>query len=264
MKPAKNSRQGQQTARVAPGINIGFLALVFLMAATGTLLYTDAVAPGLAAFVFVLSGWLIALCLHEFGHAVTAYRGGDYKIAETGYLTLDPLSYTHPVHSLLMPAVFMVLGYIALPGGAVYVRPAALRSHHWNCAVSAAGPLATLLCLCLLATPFSLEWYDGNGTPEFWGALAMLAGFLTLSLVWNLLPVPGLDGWGIIEPYLSRDIQIHAQRWRQIGPMLLIVAVITVRPIGEFVFNIARVILVNFDVPGKYLSIGWKLFSFWR
>jgi len=68
------------------------------------------------------------VCLHEFGHAWAAYRGGDYTVREKGYLTLNPIHYTHPVYSLLMPVVFMMLGGIGLRAwantilGAFYTR----------------------------------------------------------------------------------------------------------------------------------------------
>lgn len=47
-------------------------------------------------FVFVIAGWLVSLCLHEFGHAFTAWRFGDHDVAVRGYLTLDPRRYSHP------------------------------------------------------------------------------------------------------------------------------------------------------------------------
>ena len=51
-------------------------------------------------FIFVIAGWLVSLCLHEFGHAFTAWRFGDHDVAVRGYLTLDPRRYSHPVLSL--------------------------------------------------------------------------------------------------------------------------------------------------------------------
>jgi Zn-dependent protease len=48
-------------------------------------------------FLFVVSGWLVSLCLHEYAHAVVAYRAGDRDIAHRGYLTLNPLKYSHPL-----------------------------------------------------------------------------------------------------------------------------------------------------------------------
>ena len=79
-------------------------------------------------FIIVLVGWVFSLCLHEFSHALVAYYGGDTTVREKGYLTFNPLKYTHPVYSLLLPLLFLVLGGIGLPGGAVYIETWRLRS----------------------------------------------------------------------------------------------------------------------------------------
>ena len=75
-------------------------------------------------FIVVLVGWIFSLCLHEFSHALVAYYGGDTTVREKGYLTFNPLKYTHPVYSLLLPMLFLLLGGIGLPGGAVYIENA--------------------------------------------------------------------------------------------------------------------------------------------
>jgi Zn-dependent protease len=48
-------------------------------------------------FFIVTALWVFSVCLHEFGHAYVAYRGGDYTVRDKGYLTLNPLHYTHPL-----------------------------------------------------------------------------------------------------------------------------------------------------------------------
>ena len=60
--------------------------------------------------LFVVAGWLVSLSLHEYAHALVAYRAGDRGVAERGYLTLNPLKYTHPVLSIVLPVVFLLLG----------------------------------------------------------------------------------------------------------------------------------------------------------
>ena len=67
--------------------------------------------------------WVFSVCIHEWGHAFVAYHGGDYTVKDKGYLTLNPIHYTHPVTSILLPALFMMMGGIGLPGGAVYIDP---------------------------------------------------------------------------------------------------------------------------------------------
>ena len=78
-------------------------------------------------FVIVTVLWVFSVCLHEFGHALVAYRGGDYTVREKGYLTMNPLHYTDPLFSILMPLLFLAMGGIGLPGGAVYIERQLLR-----------------------------------------------------------------------------------------------------------------------------------------
>src|SRR5262249_60541766 len=112
-----------------------------------------------AAFPFVLAGWVVSLCLHEFGHALAAFVCGDRSVRQKGYLTLDPLHYTDLQFSILLPLVFLAMGGIGLPGGAVYVNTQ-LLSPLQRAIVSSAGPLATLAVLILL-----LAILRGSGCP---------------------------------------------------------------------------------------------------
>src|SRR5438094_10660072 len=71
-----------------------------------------------------------------------------------GYLTLNPLHYTHPVYSLLMPVVFMMLGGIGLPGGAVYIERHLLKSRWWETWVSLAGPAMNVPMVLIISLCF--------------------------------------------------------------------------------------------------------------
>ena len=93
-------------------------------------------------FIFVIAGFLVSLCLHEFAHAYTAWRFGDRDVEVRGYLTLNPLKYSHPLLSLGLPALFIALGGIGLPGGAVYVRTSWMTKRQ-KTLVSLAGPPPT-------------------------------------------------------------------------------------------------------------------------
>ena len=90
--------------------------------------------------LLVLAGWAVSLCLHEFGHAYTAYRGGDRSVRAKGYLTLDIRRYADLGLSLVLPVFFLLLGGIPLPGGAVWIDHGAIRSRAVRSLVSLAGP----------------------------------------------------------------------------------------------------------------------------
>ena len=120
-----------------------FLAIVALTVVGGVLawLAADTVRPlaYVGVFIFVIAGFLVSLCLHEFAHAYTAWRFGDHDVEARGYLTLNPLKYSHPLLSLGLPALFIALGGIGLPGGAVYVRTSWMTKRQ-KTLVSLAGP----------------------------------------------------------------------------------------------------------------------------
>ena len=132
------------------------------------------------AFLFVVSGWIISLSLHEFGHAFAAYRFGDLSVAAKGYLTLNPLKYTNIFMSIVLPVVFLMMGGIGFPGGAVYINMGAIRSAREKSLISASGPIATAIVAAVLILPFSFGIVDTANHRVFWASVSLLA-FLQLS-----------------------------------------------------------------------------------
>ncbi len=196
-----------------------FLALIGITGGAGALLWFDVLPPArpILTIVFVTAGWISSVCVHEFGHALVAYLGGDRMVVGHGYLTLNPLRYSNILLSVAMPIVFLLLGGIGLPGAAVYINHSAIRSRLWDSAVSLAGPTGTLLFGLLVAIPFfvpdHLAWMVAH--LSFFEALAYLAFIEAFALVLNLLPIPGLDGFGIIRPWLPYSAQVVASRFGQ-------------------------------------------------
>ena len=157
-------------------------------------------------FVVVILGWVVSLTLHEFSHAFVAYRGGDFTVKEKGYLTFNPLKYTHPVYSILLPMIFLLLGGIGLPGGAVYIETWRLYSDKWKTAVSLAGPISNLFLAFLLGM---IRRFGPVTNTGIWPGLAFLGFLQVTAALFNLLPVPPFDGFGAIRPYLSKIGRAH-------------------------------------------------------
>jgi Zn-dependent protease len=240
-----------------------FLALVALTAVGGVLAWLagTTVRPLAYAgvFIFVIAGWLVSLCLHEFGHAVTAWRFGDHDEAVRGYLTLDPRRYAHPGLSLLLPMVFIALGGIGLPGAAVYVRTWFMTPTR-RTLVSLAGPAANLLLAVLLLTATRL-FFD----PEHWvlWAGAAFLGFLQImAVVLNLLPIPGLDGYDALEPHLSAETQRAVAPAKQYGVFILLFLLLA-PAINQWLFAIVDWFFDFSGVPHLLASAGNSLTRFW-
>ena len=150
-------------------------------------------------FIVVLVGWIFSLSLHEFAHALVAYYGGDTSVKDKGYLTFNPLKYTHPLYSLALPLLFLFMGGIGLPGGAVYIETWRLRSAKWRSAVSLAGPSANIILVIIIA--IILQFAPATPTP-FWAGLGFLAMLQIYAVVLNLIPcrpLTGLVSWNPIS-----------------------------------------------------------------
>jgi Zn-dependent protease len=220
------------------GISPIFISLVLCtLTLAGFLWFDIGNNPHLFMFAFIIGGWLVSLCLHEFGHALTAFLGGDESVEDKGYLTLNPLKYTHPLISIVLPLIMLLMGGIAFPGGAVYINTHALRNPRYRSLVSAAGPFANLICLLLLTLPFEKLpfYYIFSKVPfELLEALGLLALLQMIALFINLLPIPGLDGFGILEPFLPREWLQAANFVRPFGFLIVFFMLSANSPISDF------------------------------
>jgi Zn-dependent protease len=228
--------------------------------------------------IFVCLGWIFSLCLHEFGHAIVAYWGGDRSVKDKGYLSFNPLKYTNAGLSLIMPLLFLVMGGMALPGGAVYINQSQLRNRWWQSAVSAAGPLANVFMAILLATIIhflpgqhateqyftddkfnDLAWLPGDA--RFLASLALLTQFQVFVTILNLLPIPGLDGFGIIEPWLPKNTQKKMRYWGNYGLLIILGLFWFVPAFSRAISLVSSLIVSSLNVPLEWVFIGSHAFN---
>ena len=254
-------RRPWPSLRSVLGVSPVFLGITGLTAIAGFLLWANTMPQYVAALtiLFVVGGWVVSLCVHEFGHALVAYLGGDRAVAGAGYLTLNPLRYTNVTMSLILPIVFLLIGGIALPGGAVYINHAALRTRAWSSAVALAGPLGTFLCMALVAAVFTiapqLAWINSENV-NFFAALAYLGFFLVLAVVLNLLPAPGLDGFGLIRPWLPYGVQYAAMRYSVLSIYVVFALLWFVAPVREAFFGTAVQIAAAVNIDPSFITFG--------
>ncbi|MFC3500545.1 site-2 protease family protein [Micromonospora krabiensis] len=239
-----------------------FLALVALFVTTGVLAWNQVGNVRLAVFGFVVSGWLVSLCLHEYAHAIVAFRAGDRSVAHRGYLTLNPLKYSHPLLSIALPVLVVLLGGIGLPGGAVWVDRHAIPGRLRHSLVSLAGPATNVLFTLLLVLALRVGTGTG-GSIEFWAGVALLAFLqLTASLL-NLLPVPGLDGGNMIQPWLNPQWRRMYDLFAPYGFILLFALLWNPRISGWF-FGAVFAVGDALGLPSWLYATGFDLIRFWR
>jgi Zn-dependent protease len=248
-----------------PVVSPVFVGIVLVTAAAGCLTYLRVLNPRFTSFLFVLGGWIVSLCLHEFGHAFVAYWGGDRSVADKGYLTLNPLKYTQSMFSIILPLVFLAMGGIGLPGGAVYINPRAIRSEGLRSLMSAAGPIVTGLCALLLLIPFitGLAYADILEHFEFWSSIALLAFLEITALFFNLLPIPGLDGFGIIESFLPIGFLDVVRRFGSLTYILIFLLLFNRTPISQGFWMMIWRILLLANLAPDLVGVGLNLFQFW-
>jgi Zn-dependent protease len=237
---------------------LGLLAAT-VAGAVLTLLEGD-VAIISGTILFVLAGWAVTLCLHEFGHAAVAYKGGDFSVRDKGYLTLDIRRYTDPVLSIVLPLILLAFGGIPLPGGAVWINHHALRSKKVESLVSLAGPVTNLVLGVILAgivTLFSPP--DGLAA-----AISYLALLQVIAFVLNILPIPGLDGWGVLEPFMSYKAQQFGQKARPWAPLILFAVLITFAEANQLFFGLASAVFELVGGDSGASRSGAITFQFWR
>ncbi|MEV0910919.1 MULTISPECIES: site-2 protease family protein [Streptomyces] len=240
-----------------------FLGILAVTAVTGWATWTGfAEKPGIAVFLFVTAAWIVSLCLHEYAHARTALHSGDISIGSKGYLTLNPLKYTHALLSIVLPVIFVIMGGIGLPGGAVFIERGRIHGRWKHSLISAAGPLTNVLFAAVCTAPFWLHALDGVPA-EFQYALAFLALLQVTAAILNFLPVPGLDGYGVIEPWLSNDIKRQVEPFAPFG-LLFVFALLWVPSINREFFDMIDAILRGLGVSDWATSYGYSLYQFWR
>jgi Zn-dependent protease len=176
---------------------------------------------------------VISIVLHELAHGFAAISQGDDTPETEGHITLDPV-----VH-MGIPSLIMLM-FIGMSWGQMPVNPSKFR-HRWSDAfVAAAGPLSNLaiaLIACIIIA-VSSTYKIAALSPEFFTMMAFINVFLFL---FNLLPVPPLDGFTVISDLFP---SLKPIRNTQIG-LFMIVILFAVPAIGQGLSKLAMLTVVN-------------------
>jgi Zn-dependent protease len=186
--------------------------------------------PSLGLIVALALIIFVALPFHEFAHALAAYRLGDGTAKLFGRLTLNPLAHVDPIGALLI--VLVGFGW-AKP---TPVNPLNLRGgRQGEALVAFAGPASNLVLAAAAAIPLRYAIATDLQLPEI--VFGMLQFFIQINLVlmvFNLLPIPPLDGSKVAFALMDRRTEMQ---WRpvleQYGFLILIaVAFLPILPGG--------------------------------
>jgi Zn-dependent protease len=165
----------------------------------------------LQALILIAFFLLLAFPIHEFAHAFAAYRLGDATAKLFGRLTLNPIAHFDRFGGTMLVLSILVAGF---PFGFAQtpVNPRNLRGRYGEAIVAAAGPISNLLMAAVAAIPLRIltanpdldpAWVFGNQVVTLTGILHLIVRLSVLLGLFNLIPVPPLDGGTILLTLVS-------------------------------------------------------------
>ena len=187
--------------------------------------FSSFLAYPLEQIPYVAITLIIAFSVHEFSHAFMAWKFGDDTAKNQGRLTLNPMSHLDPIGTILI--------FIA---GFGWARPVPVNRFYFKnprlagISVSFAGPLSNLIMACLgfiiwyglVATGVSVSL--PSAVPDF---LDIFIGLNAVLFVFNLLPLPPLDGYRIVEDLMPIGVRAKMTQFEQYGTLVFLILVIT-------------------------------------
>jgi Zn-dependent protease len=194
----------------------------------------------LARFGAIIIAVLVAIDVHECCHAWVAAQLGDPTARDRGRVSLNPLVHLDPLGTIM---IFMtaITGFGIGWGKPVPVDPYRLRYGPMKGmgVVSLAGPAANLATAAVLAIPFRAGTL---ALPSFLVELLLIVAMVNIGLaIFNLIPIPPLDGYGVLMGILGSVGAPWAYRWsynlaryERYGPMILLMVIIADRYIPIF------------------------------
>lgn len=176
--------------------------------------------------------YLTSFPIHEWAHAWAAYQLGDDTAALQGRLTMNPLAHLDPLGAISL--VFFGYGW----GKPVPVNPYRLRGNMraGEALVAAAGPFSNLVLAMLGAIPFRLEWLDlysvSTSAIDLANILRQFIGINLSLMIFNLIPIPPLDGSRVLRWVLPSQWAYQIDRIEQFGSRGLIIVLYLISSIG--------------------------------
>lgn len=194
---------------------------------------------------------VFSVVAHEYAHGLAAYRLGDDTARLHGRLTMNPLNHIDVVGSIIVPVVLFVTGGMMFG----WAKPVPVRVGNLNDPkndhpkVAAAGPLANLMlalvsaiCLGLVAVVGELlpgsaqsRMFEPNSPLAFLVGLFQTGILLNVMLaLFNLVPVPPLDGSWVMTRFLPIGAKVHYENLRRYGflPVIGFIVLMQVTPVG--------------------------------
>lgn len=206
-------------------------------------------------FIFFILILFISITLHEYFHGWMASKLGDPTPKESGRLTLNPLAHIDPFGTIILPFLLLMLSRGAFSFG--YAKPVPINPYHFKNPkkdimwVGLAGPLANFfIVFCLVALlKIGISFF-----PQEFTAVIIQGIFINLVLgMFNLIPIPPLDGSKIAASFLSNKLYYQYLKMERVGFLIILLLMAA----GFFrwvlfyaIFPFTHIILYLFGIKG--------------
>lgn len=163
-----------------------------------------------------------SVVIHEYAHGWVAWKRGDYTAKLMGRLTLNPIAHIDPIGTVMLPLILLMTHSPVMFG---WAKPVPVDFHSLNNPkkdmiwVGLAGPMANIILAVLLALFAKLHFINGNSL-----SLSIINSAIILNLVlavFNMLPIPPLDGSRILMGLLPVDIGMEYAKIEPFGFIII-------------------------------------------
>lgn len=189
----------------------------------------------LTGVLIIIGVLLVSMSVHEAMHAFTGLKLGDDTAAEEGRVSLNPLRHIDPFMTILLPAITLIVFQVpVLAAKPVPFNPDRVKWDEFGAAmIAAAGPFSNLILAVIGAAIMRLAMPDGI-------AATILEVFVYLNValfVFNLLPIPPLDGSRVLYAFAPEPLQRFMAAIEPFG-IFIVIALVLLGGLGQLIFTI--------------------------
>lgn len=189
---------------------------------------------------------IVSVVVHEVSHGLAALYLGDETAKNEGRLTLNPLKHIDPFGSVILPVLLAITNAGFMLGWAkpVPFNPYNLRDQRWGPAIVAgAGPLSNIIIALFFGLLLRFGFLFLNSiSPSLPSILASIVVINLVLAVFNMMPVPPLDGSKILFAFLPQSLRNYLYQFEKYGLFLIIIFILfvwqLVSPLILFLFKL--------------------------